>query len=102
MSGIRLVFRVRVYDSGMRIRTDGEYAHRMDTIEAAADRLDCNKTRAVLVSCEVVGEVLYGVEDALEHPHLSPKLREELAETIQTRRINIETSEPSASVSLDY
>ena len=52
----------------MRIRTDGDKSHRQDTIEAAAERLDCNKTHAVLVSCDVVGNVLDGVEDALEHP----------------------------------
>jgi len=85
----------------MRIRTDGEYAHRKDTIEAAANRLDCNKTHAVLVSCEVVGDVLDGVEDALEHPDLPPSLRDELAETISTRRVNVEVPEPEVAVTLD-
>jgi len=85
----------------MRIRTDGEYAHRKDTIEAAANRLDCNKTHAVLVSCEVVGDVLDGVEDALEHPDLPPSLRDELAETISTRRVDVNVSEPDASIQLD-
>jgi len=85
----------------MRIRTDGEYAHREDTIEAAANRLDCNKTHAVLVSCEVVGDVLDGVEDALEHPDLPPSLRDELAETISTRRVAIELPESSVSVQVD-
>ena len=69
----------------MRIRTDGDKAHRADTIDAAADRLGMNKTRAVLISCDVVGDVLDGVEEALEHPDLPPRVREELAETISTR-----------------
>jgi len=85
----------------MRIRTDGEYAHREDTIEAAANRLDCNKTRAVLVSCEVVGDVLDGVEDALEHPDLPPRVRDELADAISTRRVEIETPEPAASIDVE-
>ncbi|CAM2927990.1 hypothetical protein [Halobacterium salinarum] len=85
----------------MRIRTDGEYAHREDTIEAAANRLDCNKTHAVLVSCEVVGDVLNGVEDALEHPDLPPRIRRELAETISTRRVDVKVPETKASVRVD-
>lgn len=85
----------------MRIRTDGEYAHREDTIEAAANRLDCNKTHAVLVSCEVVGNLLDGIETALEHPDLSPRVRDELAEAISTRRIEVTGSDPEASVTLD-
>lgn len=85
----------------MRIRTDGDYAHRVDTIQAAADRLDCNKTRAVLVSCEVVGDVLDGVEDALAHEDVPPRVRREMAERISTRRLTVEVPDPEASVSLD-
>jgi len=85
----------------MRIRTDGEYAHRKDTIEAAAERLDCNKTHAVLVSCEVVGELLDNVEDALEHPDLPPRVRAEMAETISSRRINVRTTEPETAIDLE-
>jgi hypothetical protein len=85
----------------MRIRTDGDYAHREDTIEAAAERLDCNKTRAVLVSCEVVGRLLDNVEDALEHEGLPPGVRDELAETISTRTVTVDVEEPAASVDVD-
>lgn len=85
----------------MRIRTDGEKSHREATIQGAADRLDCNKTEAVLVSCDVVGDVLDGLEDALEHEDLSPRVRRELAERVSTRRVTVEVEEPSASVSLD-
>ena len=85
----------------MRIRTDGEYSHRKDTIEAAAERFDCNKTKAVLIACEVSGDVLDGVEEALEHPDLPPSVRDELAETISTRRVDVDVAEPEASVSLD-
>jgi len=95
------VIRGRVYEWSMRIRTDGDKSHRQDTIEAAAERLDCNKTHAVLVSCDVVGNVLDGVEDALEHPDLSPRLRQELAETISTRQVTVEVSDPETSVNFD-
>ena len=85
----------------MRIRTDGEYAHREETIEAAAERFDCNKTKAVLIACEVSGDVLDGVEEALEHPDLPPSVRDELADAISTRRVEIETPEPEASVDIE-
>lgn len=85
----------------MQIRTDGDNAHRKDTIEAAANRLDCNKTHAVLVSCDVVGELLDKVEDALEHEELPPRVRDEMAETISTRKVEIEVSEPVIGVSVD-
>lgn len=35
----------------MRIRTDGDKAHRTDTIEAAADVVGRNKTDSVLAAC---------------------------------------------------
>jgi hypothetical protein len=85
----------------MRIRTDGDYEHRKDTIEAAANRLDCNKTRAVLISCDVVGRLLDNVEDALEHEDLPPRVRDELAETISTRTVTVDVKEPAASVDVD-
>lgn len=85
----------------MRIRTDGEYAYREETIEAAAKRFDCNKTKAVLISCEVAADVLDGVEEALEHPDLSPSLRNELAETISSSQISIQTSDPATSITSD-
>jgi hypothetical protein len=74
----------------MRIRTDGEYAHREKIIEAAAERFDCNKTKAVLIACEVSGDVLKGVQKALEHPDISSSVAEEMAETISTRRVQIQ------------
>jgi len=85
----------------MRIRTDGDYAYRKDTIEAAADRLDCNKTRAVLIACEAVGPLLDGVERALEHPDLPPSVQQDLAESLGTRHIKVEVSEPDVEFHLD-
>jgi hypothetical protein len=85
----------------MRIRTDGEYSHREETIEAAAERFDCNKTKAVLIACEVSGDVLDGVEEALEHPDLPPSVRDELAEIISTRRVNFAISESETTVLME-
>jgi hypothetical protein len=85
----------------MRIRTDGDYQHREDTSQAAANRLDCNKTRAVLVSCDVVGQLLDNVEDALAQKDLPLRVRRELAETISPRQISVEVGEPDASVQVD-
>lgn len=82
----------------MRIRTDGDYSHRADVIEAAAERLDVNKTRAVVVSCDAIGELLDNVEEALENPGLSQELRQDLAETISTHEIGVEVSAPSTTV----
>ncbi|WP_232687948.1 DUF7692 domain-containing protein [Halobacterium zhouii] len=85
----------------MRIRTDGDYEHRKDTIEAAANRLDCNKTKAVLVSCDVVGSLLDNLEDALEHEEISPRVKREIAAEISTRKIEIDLSNVEASVAID-
>jgi hypothetical protein len=73
----------------MRIRTDGDYAHRLDAIEAAMDALDENtKTAAVIAACEHVRQDRRAKEKALEHPDMTP----ELAEILSTRelRLNIE------------
>lgn len=70
----------------MRIRTDGDYSHRKDIIESAADRLDVNKTRAVLLSADAVGSLLEELEDALAHEDIPPRVAEEIAEQVETRK----------------
>ncbi|MGB9963292.1 hypothetical protein ACOZ32_14070 (plasmid) [Halobacterium sp. MBLA0001] len=55
----------------------------------------------MLIACEVAGDVLAGVEEALEHPDLPPSVRDELAETISTRRIEVNISEPETSVQVE-
>lgn len=44
---------------------------------------------------KLVADILDGVEDALEHLDLQPSICEELAETISTRKIEIEVSNPT-------
>jgi len=85
----------------MRIRTDGDYAYRMDTIEAAADRLGVNKTRAVLIACDSVGQLLDNLETALEHPDLSPRIQRAVAEQLGTRYVNVQVSNPEVTIVIE-
>jgi hypothetical protein len=84
----------------VRIRTDPAdgNAHRYDAIMAAARYWDCNRTRAVALSCEAVGNLVDNVEAALQHPDLPPSLAEELAEQVSTRQIEIDYEGPDVSV----
>lgn len=71
----------------MRLRTDGEYAHRKDTIETAADVLDENtNTQAVLKACEYLRRMQHNLERAVEHDDMT----EELAEVLSTPEIPVE------------
>ncbi len=70
----------------MRIRTDGDYAHRLDVIEAAMDALDENtKTAAVLAACEHARQDRRAKEKALAHPDMTP----ELAEVLSTSELQL-------------
>ncbi len=46
----------------MRIRTDGDYAHRMDAIEQAAQFYDQNKTASVINACEDIPRLARAVD----------------------------------------
>ncbi len=85
----------------MRIRTDGEYAHRQDTIEAAADQFDCNKTRAVLLACEVAGDLVPQLVDALDDADIRPSEKRRLVDAVETRHLSVEFDEDSVSASVD-
>lgn len=50
---------------------------------------------------KLVADILDGVEDALVHLDLQPSIREELAETISTQKIEIEVSNPPISVQIE-
>lgn len=70
----------RVYESSMRIRTDGDYAHRLDAIEAAMDALDENtKTAAVVAACEHARFDRKAKQRALAHSDMTPELAEILS-----------------------
>lgn len=76
----------------LRIRMDGKFAHRKDTIEGAAKTFDCNKTDAVLKACEFAIRMIDGMgqpsnlERALDHPDMTP----ELAEVLSTPEAKLE------------
>jgi len=71
----------------MRIRTDGDYAHRLDAIEAAMDALGENtKTAAVVAACDHARQDRKAKQKALAHPDMTP----ELAEVLSTREIQLE------------
>lgn len=80
----------------MRIRTDGDYEHRKYTIEDAARVWDCNKTQAVMRSCEFSEEMIRNLEKALQHPDMT----DELAEVLSTRHVELER-ELQTSVDVD-
>ena len=70
----------------MRIRTDGDYAHRLDTIESAVDALDENtKTAAILTACEHARLDRQAKQRALAHPDMT----EELAAVLSTRTMQL-------------
>jgi len=63
----------------MRIRTDGDYAHRLDAIESAMDALDENtKTAAVIAACEHARQDRKAKQRALAPPDMTPELAEVL------------------------
>lgn len=69
----------------MRIRTDGKYADRKDEIEAAAQLWDCNKTKAILRSCEFSRHMMDNLEAVLDHPDMT----EDLAAVLSTPYVEL-------------
>jgi hypothetical protein len=77
----------------MRIRTDGDRAHRKDTIESAATFWGCNKTTALLKSADFSRRVGPAIEEVLRRDDLTPQQKREIAETLSvpgTLEIEIE------------
>ena len=66
----------------MRIRTDGDRAHREETIEQAAEWWGCNKTRAVLLSADLVPRLVPRIERVLAREDLTTRQKREIAETL--------------------
>lgn len=85
----------------MRIRTDGEHSHRLDTIEEAADTFGCNKTRAVLLSCEVAADVLPSLEEALTEADIRPSEKEKIARAVSSRQVSVDVDTGGVSFLLE-
>lgn len=80
----------------MRIRTDGDYSHRKLTIEDAAATWDCNKTQAVMRSCEFSEAMIRNLRAALQHEDMT----DDLAEVLSTPHVQL-TRELNTSVDID-
>jgi len=77
----------------MRIRTDGDYAHRLDAIESAMDALDENtKTAAVIAACEHARLDRKAKQRALAHPDMTPELAEILSTSALQLKYEVQTS----------
>jgi len=66
----------------MRIRTDGDREHRTETIEEAAEFWDCNKTRALMLSADLVPRLISRLQEVLARDDLTLKQKREIAETL--------------------
>lgn len=66
----------------MRIRTDGDRAHRESTIEQAAEFWDCNKTRALMLSADLAPRIVPRIERVLARDDLTSQQKREIAETL--------------------
>ncbi|MDS0277611.1 hypothetical protein NDI85_07380 [Halomicroarcula sp. S1AR25-4] len=66
----------------MRIREDGKHAHRTDTIEQAAEFLDCNKTTALMKSAEFSWRIDERIREVLGREDLTVQQKREIAETL--------------------
>lgn len=74
----------------MRIRTDGDYAYRNDTIDQAADFYDCNKAKAVVSACDDLPKLVTAARQVLDRDDLTLDQRREIAETLSTRAVSFE------------
>lgn len=84
----------------MRIRTDGEYQHRKDTIDEAAQAWGCNKTRAVLLSCELATTVLEELPRLLEDDRLPPEVAADVVDAIdESRHLEASYQRPTVDIS---
>lgn len=78
----------------MRIRTDGKYAHREETIAEVAEFYDCNKTKALLLAADQVPSLHHAVEEILGRDDLTPAQKRGIAETVsKARGLEIEYDE---------
>lgn len=76
----------RVYERGMRIRTDGKFACREELVDDIADLLGENtRVGAVKASCEFTQVMLPALERAVEHPDMT----EELTEILSTPAVEV-------------
>lgn len=86
--------------SGIRIRTDGNKAYREDVIEEAADFWGCNKTDAIVLSCDVARRVIPKLREALQDDRLPPEVVRDLAEDLTGQFVEIDYQFPEVNLKL--
>jgi len=79
----------------------GDYPHRFDAIKAAARELETNKTDAIVASCELVGDLIPALEEALTHEDLPPRVAREIVEEISRASRNVDVEFQERDVSID-
>lgn len=85
----------------VRVRTDPDegYEHRYETIQDAADAWDCNKTRAILLSCELATFALQDLEELLADERIPPGVTREIVDRLErTRHLGASYTEPSLDI----
>ena len=70
---------------------DGGNEWRYDSIQAAANLYGVNKSDAVAFACEDVRQLVQAVEAVLDRDDLTPRQKQEIADTFRSRGMEIET-----------
>lgn len=79
----------------VRIRTDpdADLGHRYEAIERAAEFYGVSKTKAVVFACNDIRQLVEGVEEVLSRDDLTPRQKQEIAETFGARGLRITVDE---------
>lgn len=85
----------------MRIRTDGKFSHREDTIEGIRDYYGVSKTRAMLAAAEDLPVLAAGIQEVLSRDDLTLEQRREIAETLSARNTTFSVTEPAVEAEHD-
>lgn len=74
-----LVFTSEGMANSVRIRMDGKFSHRQETVEEVTDFYGAGKTRALMLAAEDVQRAAEAVEDVLAREDLTTEQRREIA-----------------------
>jgi len=68
----------------MRIRTDGDFAHRKDRVETLSDFYGINKTRALMFASDDIKRLVGEIVSLLEDEELSTAERRKILERVNS------------------
>jgi len=77
----------------IRIRTGDDNEYRYHAVEAAAEFYECNRSDAVAYACDNVPQLVAGVQEVLGRNDLTPKQKQEIAETFSARGLEFDVDE---------